>query len=353
MTRLVALLAPALLATTALLAAPAQAAGPTYVASSTTVLPSTDTGWDYVALQPGTSRLFMARRADGLTVFDVNTRQVVGTVENSIGANGPVLLPEFNRGYVAMTDGTMLVFDLTTLKAIDRPRLDEGDLNQGFYDPATKRVHMVVGNRPQRTTWITLDAATGQVLGRTQFDSRKMDDPAPDGRGAIYAPMRDTNRLLKLRSSDLAVEADWSLGDCVQPVTVEYDHAAARVLIGCRGPKPVFIALDPADGRITATLPIGRGIDGMVHDEIDHLLVTANGVDATMTVIRQDGPDSYTPVETIATVPMARVLVLDPATRRLFTVTAGHSLPAPGPDGKPRPVAFHPDSFTVLGYVRR
>ena len=347
MTRLAALLA------LTLLAGPAQAASPTYTATSATVLPSTDTGWDYIALQPGTGRLFMARRADGLTVFDTATRQVVGTVENSTGANGPLLLPELNRGYAAMTDGTVLIFDLATLKPIARPRIDDGDINQGFYDPATQRVHMVVGNRPQRTTWITLDAATGAVLGRTQFDSKKMDDPAPDGRGAIYAPMRDNNRLLKLRSTDLSIEADWPLGDCVQPVAVEYDHAAARVLIGCRGPKPVFIALDPADGRITATLPIGRGIDGMVHDESSHLIVTANGVDATMSVIRQDGPDSYAPVETIFTVPMARVLALDPTTRRLFTVTAGHSQPAPGPDGKAAPVAYHPNSFTVFSYSPR
>lgn len=327
------------------------AAEPAYVTETAATLPSTNTGWDYITLDQATGRLFIARRADGLTVWDTEAGKVLATVENSTGANGVVLVPEFGRAYTAMTDGTVLSFDLTTLKPIERVRLDDGDLNQGFYDPATKRVHIVVGSRPARTAWISLDAATGKVLGRAEFDSKKMDDPAPDGQGTIYAPMRDNNTLNKVNSADLRVQATWRLGDCVQPVAVEFDHAASRVLVACRGDKPVFVALDPADGRITATLPIGRGVDGMAHDEGRHLLVTANGVDGTLSVIRQDGPDRYSLVETVSTRSMARVIAMDGKTGRVFTVAAGYSQPAAGPDGKlPAPV-FHPNSFTVMSYA--
>ncbi len=330
----------------------AYAAEPTYRADAAVTLPSTDTGWDYITLEKNGPRLFIARRADGLTVFDTRANKVTATVENSKGANGVVLVPEFNRGYTAMTDGTVLVFDLTTLKAIKRVKLDDGDLNQGFYEPSTKRVHMVVGTCPARTTWISLDAATGKVLGRTEFDSKKMDDPAPDSHGTIYAPMRDNSRMLKLSAADLKVQDTWKLGDCVQPVAVEFDRAANRILIGCRGDKPVFIAVDPANGKVVATPPIGRGVDGMAHDEANHLFITANGGDATMSVIRQDGPDSYKLVETIMTLPMSRVIAMEAEGKRLFTVTASHSQPAAGPDGKlPAPV-FHPDSFTVMSYTR-
>ena len=334
------------------LASPARAAEPTYRAEAATVLPSTNTGWDYITLERDGPRLFIARRADGLTVFDVAANKVVATMENSTGANGVVLTPQFNRGYTAMTDGTMLVFDLRTLQPIERIRLDAGDLNQGFYEPVTKRIHMVVGSRPAKTTWISLDAATGAVLGRTEFDSKKMDDPVPDGNGSIFASMRDRNLLLKLDAATLQIQATWTLGDCVQPVAVEFDHAVNRVLIGCRGDKPVFIAVDASSGRVVATLPIGRGVDGMAHDEASHLFVTANGVDATLSVIRQDGPDAYALVETIGTRPMARVIAMQPDGKRLFTVTASYSQPAAGHDGKlPAPV-FHPDSFTVMSYVR-
>ncbi|WP_204351709.1 YncE family protein, partial [Klebsiella variicola] len=81
-----------------------------------------DTDWDYIRLDPHGSRLFIARRKDGLTVYDVDRRKVIGTVANSAGANGPLLLPQYNRGYVAMTDGSLLSFDLKTLAVIERIR---------------------------------------------------------------------------------------------------------------------------------------------------------------------------------------------------------------------------------------
>jgi DNA-binding beta-propeller fold protein YncE len=330
---------------------PAFAAEVFYAQEAAVTLPSSNTGWDYIAYDAATGRLFLDRRADGLTVFDVNRQTVVGTVENSRGANGTRVLPEFGRGYVAMTDGTVLVFDPATLKQIDRFKVDDGDLNAGFYDPSTKHLHMVVGMRPQTTTWITLDAATGQVLGRTEFASKKMDDPAVDGHGHIFAPMRDNNVVVYLDSADLKIVDTWKLDNCVQPSAVEYDDATRRVFVGCRGDKPIFMALDAASGKILATLPIGHGIDGIVHDEQRHLIVTANGVDANLSVIRQDGADRYGLVATVGTRPMARVLAMDANTGRLFTVAAGFTQPAPGPDGKPLPTVYHDNSYTVLTYA--
>jgi len=339
-----------LMAAATLVVLPAAAAGPLYTLENATTLPSTNTGWDYVSFDAATGRLFLDRRVDGLTVFDINAHSATA-VENSKGANGALLVPEFNRVYVACTDGTVLVLDLATLKPIERFKVDDGDLNAGFYEPTTKRVHMVVGSRPKTTTWITLDAATGQVLSRTEFASKKMDDPAVDGHGHIFAPTRDNNTILKLNAADLKIEETWALGDCAQPVAVEFDHATDRLLIGCRSDKPVFIAVDVANGKIVATLPIGRGVDGLALDEDRHVIVTTNGVDANMSVILQEAPDRYRPLGTITTRPMARVMAMDPKTKRVFTVAADSTQPGPGPDGKLPPPIFHDNSYTVLTYA--
>ena len=113
-------LLPALAAACLGLFAPAKAADLLYTLADAVTLPSTATGWDYIKMEPGSSRLFMARDRDGLTVFDVDANRVITTVENSTGANGPLLLPEYNRGYVAMTDGSFLSFELDSLKPIER-----------------------------------------------------------------------------------------------------------------------------------------------------------------------------------------------------------------------------------------
>lgn len=324
---------------------PAQAAGELYRQDKPVVLASTDSDWDYIKLDPQSRRLFIARRKDGLSVFDIDSRRLISTVPNSIGANGPLLLPQYNRAYVAMTDGTVLVVDLKTLKPLERIKLDEGGLNGAVYEPTTKRVHVLVGARPNVTTWHHLDAATGRVLGKTEFRSKKMDDPAPDGRGYLYAPLRDQNIILKLRASDLKEEARFTLGPCIQPVSLEYDHHADRLLLGCRGDKPVFLALDPKDGAIVAQVPIGRGVDGLALDEKRRRIITTNGGDASMTVIAQKGPNEYALEGSISTRPRARTMQLDPVTGRVFIVTADFTQAGGGDK-----TTFHPNSFTVLSY---
>ena len=48
---------------------------------------------------------------------------------------------------------------------------------------------------------------------------------------------------------------------------------------------------------------------------------------------------------------MARVMVMDPKTKRVSTVAADSTQPGPGPDGKLSPPIFHNNSYTVLTYA--
>lgn len=338
----------------ALAAVPALADnGPLYVLDHETALPSTNTDWDYSKLDPGGSRLFMARRKDGLVVYDVDSHRQTAVIENSLGANGPLLLPAYNRGYAAMTDGSLLSFDLKTLKLIDRVKLaEDGGLNGAMYDAATRQLIVVTGQRPQHSTWYRIDPATGKLLGTRTFPFTKMDDPASDGRGDLFAPARYDNVILKLDARTLEEKARWTVGDCVQPTAVEYQSHSNRLLVGCRGDKAVFLAIDADTGRIVATLPIGRGIDGLAVDEKRHRILTSNGVDANLSVIEQSGADGYRLLGNVMTRPNAKIMQIDERDGRLFIVTADHSLIA-GPDGGPPMPYYHPDRFTVLTYAPR
>src|SRR5579859_2952719 len=93
--------------------------------------------WDYLSFDPVRSRLYLGRRTAGVTVYDARAGAVVGQVENSAGANAATLAPEFGRGYTTNGDGTTTVFDLDSLKAIDRIKLGE-EADAAFYDPATR-----------------------------------------------------------------------------------------------------------------------------------------------------------------------------------------------------------------------
>lgn len=332
------------------IAAPAIAADPLYQLESATNLPSTDTDWDYMKLEANGPRLFIARRKDGLTVYDVDAKKVIGTVANSAGANGPLLLPQYNRGYVVTTDGDLLSFNLKTLAVIERIKLaDDGGLNTISYEPTTKRLIAVVGSRDKESTWFTLDAATGKPISKKIFPFRKMDEPAPDGKGSLFAPARYDNILLKLDASTLEEKSRWAI-DCVQVVAVEYQHDTDRLLIGCRGDKPVFIALDATTGKQLASIPIGKGIDGMAFDHKRGRILTSNGGDSSLTVIKQDSPDSYRLLGNVQTRPQARIMQLDERSGKVHLITADATMNAPGPDGKAPAPYFHPGSFVVMTY---
>lgn len=332
----------------ALAAGVAGAEGLLYRLERTATLPSTDTWWDYIKMEPEGDRLFMARVADGLTVFDTKANKALGTVANSTGANGPLLLPEYDRGYVAMTDGSLLSFELGSLKVIERLPLDkDGGLNSAILDPATGQVHAIVGTRQKEATWYTLDAATGKLLKTTSFPFRKMDDPASDGKGHLFAPARYDDVILKLDSRNLEEQDRWSVGCHVSKV--RYQAHTNRLLAACTGDKPTFVAFDATTGREVARLPIGRGLDALVVDDKRRRIVTSNGIDGTLTVIGQDGPDSYRLLGTVSTRVGARMMDLDNQTGRLFVVAADYTLGAPDADGE-ESETYHPDSFVVLTY---
>lgn len=329
----------------------ATAADLLYTLKSSVTLPSTDTEWDYAKMQPNSSRLFIARDKDGLTVFDVDTNKVVATVDNSAGANGPILVPEVNRGYVAMVDGTLLIFELESLKVLERRKLDEGFLNSGIYEPATKRVHVITGSRPKESHWYTLDAATGKLLGKRAFPFQKMDDPSFDGKGRIFAPARRDSLIAVLDAKTLQEKARWPIGCNVSKVL--YQAQTHRVLGAClSNDNPLFFAVDADTGRIVSKVKIGRGIDGFVIDQQRQRIVTSNGVDGTLSVIGQSGADAYSLLGTIGTRPGARMMHMDQRTGRLLVVNADYTV-IPAGEGGEEQHRYHPNSFVVLTYEPR
>lgn len=322
--------------------AAAQQAGPLpYRMTGTVTLPSTDTGWDYVKFEPGSARLFMARLKDGLTVYDVDRGRAVTTLPNSAGANGPVLLPQFDRGYVAMDDGSLLSFRLKTLKPIARTKLaDDGGLNSGTFDPATGQLHIITGTRAAESTWFSIDAASGRLLRTARFPFRKMDDPAADGRGSLYAPARMDGIVLKLDSRTLKEQARWDVGCNVSKM--KYLADSQRLLGACTGDRPSVFVLDPAIGKVTSRVMIGKGLDALVVDDTRKRIVSSN-YEGTMTVIAQDGPDALRHLATVRTAFGARMMDMDHRNGRLYLVNADSTEFA----GAPGMSRYHPNSFRV------
>lgn len=322
-----------------------------YKISKSAVLPSSDTWWDYIKVQSGSSHLYMARVHDGLTVFDVDTFKTIKTIENSTGANGPLLLPEYNRGYIAMTDGSLLSVNLETLETIDRIPLDQKvGLNSGIYDPATKQVYFISGTREQGAMWYILDAASGKPVGTQHFPFSKMDDPATDGKGTLYAPARYDNVILKLNSKTFEELDRWDMPCNVSKV--QFQSSTNRLFAACLSfdKASLLLVIDPDTGKEIARAPIGTIMDALVVDEKNKRIITANGGDATLSVIGQKNADEYALLGTVATRPGARMMHIDERTGKLYVVHAESSTTAPTRENPDGDQTYHSDTFTVTEY---
>ena len=335
-------------------AALAASAAPLYRLESALTIPSpTNPSWDYLTFDAARDCLYIARRDDGILIYDAKAKQLKGVIENTRGGNSTVLVPEFDRGYVINQDGTATIFQLSTLKTLDRVKFGE-DADNGFYDPATKQILVTQGDSGQATF---LDARTGTVNGVLKVDSNSLEGTASDGAGNYYMALRDRDKIIRIDASQRKLTAEWKVQGHVLPNGVAFDRANQRLFVSTRGDNPVLLVIDPATGKVVAEPTIGRGNDQVVFDPESRQIYTSNGFDGTLVVIQQVDANTYRLVEAATTRPYARTMALDPKTKTVYLTTAEGTVD-PARKWKTEISAFYPnkyfkDTFTLLTYSRR
>jgi DNA-binding beta-propeller fold protein YncE len=322
-----------------------------YHLESAVALKSAAPDWDYVTLDRSRGYLFIGRRGEGVVVYDTKTKKALKTLDKSEAAGAVVLVPEFDRGYSANEDGTSTIFQLSTLKTLDRIKFGE-DSDSGFYDPVTKQIAFTMGDS---SALAFVDAKTGKNLGKMAIDSKKLDGTVPDDEGNLLMALRDKNTVIKIDVAARKVVAEWKTAPCEQPTGIAYDKANKRIFVGCRGKTPVLAVMDAASGNVVTTLDIGRGNDGVVFDAATKKIITSNGVDANLVIYNQIDADNYKLAEATTTRPYARTMAYDVATRKIYMVTAeGTADPAKKINKAVAtfyPNHYFPDTFTVLTFA--
>jgi DNA-binding beta-propeller fold protein YncE len=119
------------------------------------------------------------------------------------------------------------------------------------------------------------------------------------------------------------------------------DIAHHRLFSGCR--SGAMAVSDYRAGKIVATVPIGKGVDGAGFDEASGDAFASNA-DGALTVIHQDSPDQYRIAQSVPTPQGSRNMGLDPSNHRVYVVSAKFG-PAP-PGGRRGQVL--PGSFALM-----
>ena len=324
-----------------------------YQLESAVVLKGAAPGWDYLSFDPAHSHLFIGRRRDGVTVYDTQSGKVAGIIENSQGANMATLVSKFDRGYTTNEDGSSTVFQLSTLKTISRIKLGES-ADAAYFEPVTGQLAFMMGDDKAIAF---ADAATGTPTGKLALQSEKIEAGAADGQGNLFVALRDRNAVIRIDTRKRQVTAEWKTTGCEQPTGLAFDRAGQRIFAGCRGNSPVLAVLDATSGKVVATPLIGRGNDGVVFDPETHKVYASNGVDANIVIYDQVDPNTYKLEAAVGTRPLARTMALDPASKKVYTVTAEGMVDPAQPVNRAAapfyPNRYFDDTFTLLTYSRR
>ena len=270
--------------------------------------------FDYLAVDESARRLYVSHGTQ-VEVLDIDTLNLVGNVPKTPGVHGIAIAPDSGRGFVSNGQAsTVTIFDLKTLKPIaDVPAGRKPDAI--IYDPATARVFAFNGQSNSATA---IDAATGTVAGTVDLGGGP-EFAAADGTGFVFNNLEDQSQVLKINSRTLKVEQRWPTAPCSSPSSMAIDRANHRLFLGCR--SKVMAVMNADTGKIITTLPIGDHVDATAFDPQTKLIFNSNG-EGTVTIIRQEDADKYSPVETVKTLPRAKTMALDPKTHRLFLSAA-------------------------------
>lgn len=296
-------------------------------------------GTDYVLAEPGTGRVFVSRGTH-VMVVDGATGKVLGDIPDTPRVHGIALAPKANHGFTTNGgDSTVTMFDLATLAPIRKIKVARGGLDGIMYDDYSDRIILTNHSRPVGTA-TAIDAATGDIVGEAELEDTAPEGAASDGAGKLFVNNEEKNTIQVLDAKTMTVLASWPLAPCDGPTGIAYDRASQRIFSGC---GKTSVVVDPATGKVVATIANGDGVDALGWDGAEKLIYIPAGRSGNVTVVRQDGPDSYKVVATVETIRGAKTIAVDPVRHMAYLfqpeygpLPPGTPAPAPGTRGGPR-----------------
>jgi DNA-binding beta-propeller fold protein YncE len=293
--------------------------------------------WDYLTVDNSARRLYVSHGTQ-VVVVDLETDKVAGNITDTPGVHGIALVPDLNRGFISCgQSNSTIIFDLKSLKFLGQVKTGSNPDNI-LYDPSSKQVFTFNGRSSDATVF---DAATGAIKGTIPLGG-KPEAAKLDGKGKIYVNIEDLNEVVEIDIQKLAISRHFSINPGEEPTGMAIDMDHHRIFTACG--NEILVVLDYETGKVTATVPIGAGCDGVSFDSETGFIFCANGEDGTLTVIKESSSAKFEVVQTVATQRGARTITIDPKTHNVL-LPVGKFGPSGGAAQQPGNTK---DSFVVL-----
>ena len=299
-------------------------------------------GWDYLTVDSDNHRVYVSHGSE-VAVVDSESQKVVGHISGMQRIHGIAVAADLGTGFIS-DGGTneVVCFDLKTLAV--KSKVKTGTNPDGIvYDAASKRVFTFNGRSNDSTA---IDATSLQVAGTVKLGGRP-EFPVSDGKGNLYANIEDKNEIVHIDPKNLTVQARWPLQGCESPSGLAMDRDHRRLFTVCDGKK--MNVGDADSGKVVAAPAIGDGPDAAGFDPGKKLAFSSNGEDGTLTVIKEEDPNTFKVVQTVKTATSARTMALDEKTHKIYLAAATLGPPPAATAANPHPwPSVVPNTFKLL-----
>jgi hypothetical protein len=181
-----------------------------------------------------------------------------------------------------------------------------------------------------------IDAKDGAVVGTIDLGGAP-EQGASDGQGHLYVDIEDKDNIAVVDVKTLKVTGHYDLaGQGGGPAGLGLDVKNHILFAMCHNPQ-TCVVLNADDGKILATLPIGRGTDGGGFNPNTMEAFSSQG-DGTLTIIKENSPTSFEVEQTVQTKARAKTCTLDTKNNQIILITtepAPASASATTPQGQP------------------
>lgn len=331
---------PFLLIAAALLAAPAVAA-PARHHEVTGSIAGPDGGWDLVSVDPAAHRLLIARGAE-VDVIELTRPPRLRAIGQVVRGHAAIALPHGRVLVTSGSEGKARILDAVT-------GADLADATVGQNPDAAiwdARISAALVMNARSGTVSVVDPASGAVI-RTIVLAPGLELPALDEHGLLYVNNEAANLIHVVDPATGAVRAPLALPGCEGPTGLGYDPRTRLLIAACANGKAAVV--DPAAGRVTQLLDIGRGPDTVTIDSARGFAFIPCGRDGELDVIALARGRPLVVGERVPTERGARTGAVDPATGNVYLPTASFG-PPPAAGGRAPAL---PGTFHILIVGRR
>ena len=232
---------------------------------------------------------------------------------NTNGVHGVALVHKLGRGVTSNgRDDSATIFDLKTLAPI--ATVKTGSKPDAILFESFSGSVITFNGKSNDTTLIDPEKAV--AIGSIALPGRP-ETGVSDGKGKVFVNLEDKNQIGVIDIGARKVLAVWPLNGCEEPTGLAFDTTNRRLFSGCH--NGTLVVVDADSGRNVQKLAIGNGVDAVAYDKNAGFIFTSNG-EGNISVIRQNGADSYSSFSNVPTQKGAKTMALDAGKHVLYSV---------------------------------